>query len=153
MQDKIVDEIEFEEMARRVVETNSMFTGAETGKSFHRKLSTKQLDALVNHKWPKSKSNKAGEVDPLKEVIRNIKLEDEDLDKNKGKKKADTKKMGMKDDGLENSRDARLKKLIFLGQNLRTSGQPRLPKLVEYQIKARHFDSVMLSLSWDESRC
>jgi hypothetical protein len=157
-----VDLDEFEEMAKRVVETNSMFTGAEAGRSFHRKLTIRQLDALINHDWPTSKKVEKEVDDPLKIVIKNIKQgqkehgekstmenekrnsvpegssakqqeeqmkEKEDRkgvdvliskDKDRANKKARISKVS--EDGLDSSRDARLKKLITTGRKLRTEG-------------------------------
>ena len=182
----MVDEDEFNEMVERVVETNSMFTGAETGKSFHKKLTTKQLDALINHKWPDVKTIEEDVTDPLEAVIKNIKMEEE-ADKKKPKMAArmsrvidegekliktieenvtdpleavikttegdvtdlleavidniemgeetDKKKTKMAaimsrviDEGIESSRDARLKQLIKIGQTLRNEGFSILQK-------------------------
>jgi hypothetical protein len=158
-----VDLDEFEEMAKRVVETNSMFTGAEAGRSFHRKLTIRQLDALINHDWPTSKKVEKEVDDPLKFVIKNIKqgkkeqgekklMENEKRNSVPGGSIAKQQEEQMKDkeeikgndvlnskdtdsankktqkiskvseDGLDSSRDARLKKLITTGRKLRTEG-------------------------------
>ena len=114
----MVDENEFEDMAKRVVETNSMFTGAEAGKSFHRTLTTKQLDALIDHQWPNSRTSETNSVDPLEAVIKNIKDEDPD----EKKRKMAAKKSRILDHGLQSSRVARLEKLIKIGKKLRIEG-------------------------------
>ena len=118
-QNGIVDQKEFEEMAKRVVEINTMFTGSEAGKSFHRNLTTKQLDALIHYKWPDSKAM----VDPLQGVIQNIKMKPGDPEiKKKGHGSHAKKKSGVDDEGIEGTKDVRLKKLISIGQKLRTEG-------------------------------
>ncbi len=121
-----MDEGEFEEMAKRVVESNSMFTGAEAGKSFHRRLTTKQLDALINHFHNLTKKNSTEKteqmaMDPLESVIKNIKMEVEEEEKTK---KVAKKKTEFIDHGLENSRIARLNKLLKMGRKLRSEGLP-----------------------------
>jgi hypothetical protein len=117
-----VDEQEFEEMATRVIETNCMFTGAEAGRSFHRQLTMKQLDALINHKWPDAKMIEKDAEDPLTAVIQNIKAEKESKGK-EGSKKNLLQKSQIDDDGLEGSKNARLTKMISIGMKLRSEGR------------------------------
>lgn len=107
-------------MAKQVVETNTMFTGSEAGKLFHRKLTTKQLDALIHHNWPSSKEITKQTVVQLQGVMQNIKYEQGDPIK-KGHT-ASSKNNQVKDDGIEGTKDARLKQLILIGKKLRTEG-------------------------------
>jgi hypothetical protein len=109
-------------MVKQVVETNTMFTGAETGKSFHRNLTTKQLDALIHHNWPDSKTGEKQMVDPLQGVIQNIKMEQKTPPKKKGSDTKASRKSRVDEKGIEGTKDARLKKLISIGQKLRTEG-------------------------------
>ena len=106
-------------MAERVIEVSSMFTGAETGASCLENLTTKQLDALINHKWPDPK-NEPPETDPLKATIKNIKGLNEEKKPNLQKKE---KLRTANDEGLESSRQARRTKLIAIGRKLRTQGK------------------------------
>ncbi len=127
-----MDEGEFEEMAKHVVETNSMFTGAEAGKSFHRRLTTKQLDALIKHFHELTKKNSTEKteqmvMDPLEAVIKNIKMEVEEEKKTKLGAKKNSKFI---DHGLENSGNARLNKLLKMGRKLRTEGVSPRSKLM-----------------------
>ena len=125
-------------MVKRVVETNTIFTGAEAGKSFHRNLTTKQLNSLIHHNWPDAKTSKKQMVDPLQGVIQNIKMEQGDP---KTKKTGNTKssRKSRVDEGLDGTKDARLKKLISIGQKLRTEGS----------IFSMYIYYMMPAIAWD----
>ncbi len=109
-------------MVKQVVETNSVFSGAEGGKSFHRNLTAKQFDTLIHHNWPDSKTSEKQMMDPLEGVIQNIKKEQEDpKTKKKGHKKS-SQKSQFEDEGIEGTKNARLNKLISIGHKLRSEG-------------------------------
>jgi hypothetical protein len=139
----MVDENEFEEMAKRVVDTNGMFTGAEAGKSFHRKLTTKQLDALIDHKWPKPKTSEEM-ADSLESVINNIK----EGDTNEKTNKRASKMSRVIDHGLQSSRVARLDKLIRIGKKLRTEGWFFVQAQKNNFLWLQALDCCTLSISW-----
>ncbi len=120
-------------MARQVVETNTVFTGAEAGKFLHRNLTTRQLDALIYHNWPDSKTIEKQLVDPLQAVIQNIKMEQGHKAKKKGHDQS-SKKSQVNDGGIEGTKDARRKRLISIGQKLRTSGFAVTAKIKNHSI-------------------
>ncbi len=116
LQNGLVDEQEFEVMAYQVVRIAGIFTGAEAGRSCVDTLTTAQLDALIEHKWPDHKVPDGN--DPLSLVIENIKSQSNYASsttqvRNKMKKKVDYN---------INSRDSRLKTVITIGRKLRKEG-------------------------------
>ena len=115
LQDGNVDEEEFEKMVEQILKV-TLFTGAETGVELLENLSNNQLDALISHKWPSPKEVRAA-VNPMQAVIQNIKEQKTEKHINKKDKHAE---------GCENSRDARVSKVLAIGKKLRTNGENHL---------------------------
>jgi hypothetical protein len=109
-------------MVKQVVETNSIFSGAEGGKSFYQNLNAKQFDTLIHHNWPDSKTSERQMMDPLEGVIQNIKKEQEDSKTDKKGHKKSSKKSLVEDEGILGTKNARLNKLISIGHKLRSEG-------------------------------
>ena len=61
-------------------------------------------------------------VDPLQGVVQNIKMEQEDPETKKTGHRKSSRKFRVDDEGLDGTKDARLKMLISIGQKLRTEG-------------------------------
>ena len=116
-------------MANQVVRVTSMFTGAEAGSSFLKKLTTDQLEALINHDWPEAKNSSTME-NPILTTIKSMKK----IESNNHNAKPtnpvdhlDSKKEEKKFDfhGVASSRAARLKSVIEIGRKLRSDGKSR----------------------------
>jgi hypothetical protein len=120
IQDGTIDLDEFEAMARQVVEVNSIFTGSETGPSFLESMTNTQLDVLIKHQWPDPAKRKKCS-DPLESVIKNIKMEEKpdtaDEDEN-----THNQENFDHNEGFENSRHSRLRKVASIGMKLRNEG-------------------------------
>ncbi len=106
-------------MAFQVVRVALMFTGAEAGRSCATRLSTTQLDALIEHQWPDNKV--ADNNDPLKFIIENIKKQSHDSESKKAQASNVLKKK-VNYDSLANSKDSRLKTVLDIGRRLRREG-------------------------------
>jgi hypothetical protein len=121
LQDGTIDLDEFEPMAKRVVEVNSIFTGSETSSDLLESLTNTQLDVLIHHQWP-NPENVEKFSDPLEAVIKNIKLEEGH--KNPESEDDDTPEQRRFDHiaGMDNSRHSRMRKVAAIGVKLRSQG-------------------------------
>jgi hypothetical protein len=125
-QDGTVDLDEFEAMAERVVEVNSIFTGSENGADLLESMTNKQLDVLIHHQWP-NPANVEKCSDPLESVIKNIKSEDGHKKYESDNDKPTEQERFDHNTGMENSRHSRMRKVAAIGAKLRSEGQFRFP--------------------------
>ena len=120
-----MSEDEFYNMAASIIKTNSMFTGAEIGRSLLKKLTTEQLDTLINHKWPDSKTLEENSANSLESIIRNIKFGNKFEAQSQEKQKLATNNenlVSMDHNGGKNSKEFRVKKVISIGKKMRNEG-------------------------------
>ena len=107
-------------MAKRVVEVNSIFNGSETGSDLLEVLTNTQLDVLIGHRWP-NPAERENCSDPLKSVIKNIKLEGKQ-EKLVNEDVIQHEKERFDHNAVENSRHSRVRKVAAIGKKLRKEG-------------------------------
>ncbi len=123
-----IDEHEFLHMARIITEVVWLFTGAESGDNLSEKLSTRQLKALLKHKWPAKNDVAQGELDPhtLQNVIEHIQ------EQSTAEQYEDEKTQINGEDCLMDvfEKNELLQKVLDVGKTLRKDGVLVLPQLV-----------------------